>query len=218
MSVQFNTDSFRKPGGSQSNDDLENGNVEKEEKHIEVAPGPGDPGDEYTQLVRFVSTYDQTGRRRSTLSGLQRPEKRSWWKFWSRPKGEASGQDAFEVPDEWCETDITSGLPNDEVEQRRRKVGWNELTTEKENMFLKFLSYFQGPILYGMARPERASAVPLLICHPKSWRLPSSSPQASATGSTLASSSPSCCSTPPSVGTRKSRPPTSSPASRVTLP
>ena len=46
-------------------------------------------------------------------------------------------------------TDMKQGLPNGEVENRRRKTGYNELTTEKENMFLKFLSYFQGPILYG---------------------------------------------------------------------
>ena len=41
------------------------------------------------------------------------------------------------------------GLTNADVELRRKKVGMNELVTEKENMFLKFLSYFQGPILYG---------------------------------------------------------------------
>ena len=28
-------------------------------------------------------------------------------------------------------------------------MGWNELSSEKENMFIKFLMFFTGPILYG---------------------------------------------------------------------
>lgn len=37
-----------------------------------------------------------------------------------------------------------------EVERRRKFSGWNELTTEKENMLLKFVGFFRGPILYGL--------------------------------------------------------------------
>ena len=55
------------------------------------------------------------------------------------------------MPEEWLITDIKQGLTSDEVEQRRKKTGFNELTTEKENLFIKFLGYFQGPILYGMS-------------------------------------------------------------------
>ena len=52
-------------------------------------------------------------------------------------------------PLEWLETDMKTGLTSATVESRRKKTGWNELTTEKENPFLKFLGYFRGPILYG---------------------------------------------------------------------
>lgn len=39
-----------------------------------------------------------------------------------------------------------------EVERRRKSTGWNELTTEKENMILKFIGFFRGPILYVRAQ------------------------------------------------------------------
>ena len=41
------------------------------------------------------------------------------------------------------------GLSEGDVTSRRKASGWNELSTEKENMFLKFVGYFRGPILYG---------------------------------------------------------------------
>lgn len=47
-------------------------------------------------------------------------------------------------------TEFKKGLTEQEVTDRRRKTGFNELTTEKENLFLKFLGYFKGPILYGV--------------------------------------------------------------------
>jgi H+-transporting ATPase len=46
-------------------------------------------------------------------------------------------------------TDISQGIASSEVESRRRRFGWNELSTEKTNFLKQFLSYFQGPILYG---------------------------------------------------------------------
>jgi H+-transporting ATPase len=49
-------------------------------------------------------------------------------------------------------TDINHGISGSEVETRRRRFGWNELTTEKTNWLKQFLSYFQGPILYGNFR------------------------------------------------------------------
>jgi H+-transporting ATPase len=56
----------------------------------------------------------------------------------------------FETPDEWLQTDMHRGLTAHEVESRRKKTGYNELTTESENLFLKFLGFFTGPILYVM--------------------------------------------------------------------
>lgn len=60
------------------------------------------------------------------------------------------------VPEEWLEADIKQGITNQQVEERRKKFGWNEIVTEKENLFLKFLGFFTGPVLYG--KPNRLSA------------------------------------------------------------
>lgn len=53
------------------------------------------------------------------------------------------------TPNDWLTTHIDNGLGGVEIERRRKHAGWNELVTEKENMFLKFIGFFQGPILYG---------------------------------------------------------------------
>ncbi|MCJ1318761.1 hypothetical protein MMC15_004092 [Xylographa vitiligo] len=160
-SVQFNSNSFHPPNNTDTSrhthtESLENGDVEKEQgMFAEPNNKGGETTDEYTNLVKYISTYREGGRRKSTASGVydgNDPEvkKKPWWKFWGGKKTAAGGGDEFEVPDEWIETDIKKGITSAEVETRRKKTGWNELTTEKENMFLKFLGYFQGPILYVM--------------------------------------------------------------------
>jgi H+-transporting ATPase len=128
------------------NGDVENGDVEKELQR-DVQPNDGADMGEYGNLIRYISNY-KDGRRGSTVSSLQVDEENEKKHFWQRKsKGGFAGN--YETPEEWLNTDWKHGLSNQEVEQRRKKSGWNELTTEKENMFLKFLSYFQGPILYG---------------------------------------------------------------------
>lgn len=105
---------------------------------------------EYGNLVRYISQY-RDGRRASTIGGGDdddAPKKKHWW---SRAGKGPTGE--FETPDEWLNTDMKHGLKSSDVETRRKKTGWNELTTEKENLFLKFLSYFTGPILYGEFPP-----------------------------------------------------------------
>ncbi|KAH8651597.1 putative plasma membrane ATPase [Tricladium varicosporioides] len=127
------------------NGDLENGDVEKEfQRNAEASDQ--DAG-EYGNLVRYISNY-RDGRRASMVSQEEdQPKKRH---FWQSKKKDSEGGYVFETPDEWLTTDMKQGLRSSDVESRRKKTGWNELTTEKENMFLKFLSYFQGPILYVM--------------------------------------------------------------------
>lgn len=127
--------------------DLENGDVTKDAgfdtEQLEKL-------DEYAALVRYISTY-RDGRRKSVASAPDDdvPEKRKkWWAPWTWFAKKEVAAD-FIVPDDWIETDITKGLSSGEIESRRRRTGWNELTTEKENMFIKFLTYFTGPILYG---------------------------------------------------------------------
>ncbi|KAG2234501.1 hypothetical protein INT48_004880 [Thamnidium elegans] len=45
-------------------------------------------------------------------------------------------------------TDPGHGLTSTEVEQRRERYGFNELPEKKTNPFLKFFTYFTGPISY----------------------------------------------------------------------
>lgn len=116
--------------------------------------------DEYANLVRFISTY-RDGRRKSTISlGSTAQDddepKKSKWKFWQKSGGGIAGE-GFVPPEEWLNTDMKQGLSESDLAPRRKKAGWNELATEKENMFLKFLSYFAGPILYGTLDSHAAS-------------------------------------------------------------
>lgn len=134
--------------------DLENGDANKETgfdtEQLEKL-------DEYAALVRYISTY-RDGRRKSVVSAPEdeiAEKKTKWWAPWTWfTKKEAAAD--FVVPDDWIETDINKGLSSGEIEGRRRRSGWNELTTEKENMFIKFLTYFTGPILYGELRLQLA--------------------------------------------------------------
>ena len=40
------------------------------------------------------------------------------------------------------DTDMQRGLSEEEVKKRRAVAGWNELEAKRENMFVKFLSFF----------------------------------------------------------------------------
>ncbi|OAX79977.1 plasma membrane ATPase [Emergomyces africanus] len=62
--------------------------------------------------------------------------------------GEPGG--ARPVPEELLNTDTRHGLTDQEVLARRKKYGLNQMKEEKENMVLKFLSYFVGPIQFVM--------------------------------------------------------------------
>ncbi|GIK01216.1 hypothetical protein Aspvir_005248 [Aspergillus viridinutans] len=122
--------------------DVENGD------HSRHAENEGNL-DEYTALNRYISTA-RDGRRGSTSSAGARSiqeKKKPWYAFW-RKDTETAGD--FFCPDEWLETDLRTGLPSSEIEMRRKKGGWNELTTEKTNFFVQFIGYFRGPILYVM--------------------------------------------------------------------
>lgn len=54
------------------------------------------------------------------------------------------------VPEDMLQTDSRVGLTEAEVIQRRRKYGLNQMKEEKENLILKFFSYFVGPIQFVM--------------------------------------------------------------------
>ena len=63
---------------------------------------------------------------------------------------EVEAGEAPPVPDELLQTDTRVGLTESEVTQRRRKYGLNQMKEEKENLVLKFLGYFVGPIQFVM--------------------------------------------------------------------
>lgn len=54
------------------------------------------------------------------------------------------------VPEDILQTDRRSGLTEAEVTARRRKFGPNQMKEEQENLVLKFLGYFVGPIQFVM--------------------------------------------------------------------
>lgn len=85
------------------------------------------------------------------------------------------------IPEDMLQTDSRVGLTESEVTSRRRKYGLNQMKEEKENLFLKFLSYFVGPIQFVMEvslipntsshRHRGAPAFPPLAFCIKSWPL-----------------------------------------------
>jgi len=54
------------------------------------------------------------------------------------------------VAEELLQTSTTHGLADAEVLVRRKKFGLNQMKEEKQNMILKFLGYFVGPIQFVM--------------------------------------------------------------------
>jgi hypothetical protein len=54
------------------------------------------------------------------------------------------------VPEDMLQTDSRLGLTESEVVARRRKYGLNQMKEEKENLILKFLGFFVGPIQFVM--------------------------------------------------------------------
>ena len=147
------------PRVSFSDKDLENGAApagnhdRAASRKWSTAPGNLEDLDEYTALQKYISTY-----RDPKAAAEDDPEKnaadagkgKAWWQFWrSGTSKNAAAADDGVVPEDWLEADIKQGISNHDVESRRKRFGFNEITTEKENLFIKFLMFFTGPILYG---------------------------------------------------------------------
>ena len=120
--------------------DLELGNPAADDNSIKGEKG-GEL-DEYSNLVRYISEY-RDPHQAGPVEENEEPEKGG---FFSRKKKSAGG--AFDAPADWLNTDMTTGLTTAEADARRKKTGWNELSADKENLFLKFLGFFKGPVLY----------------------------------------------------------------------
>ncbi|KAK0903364.1 hypothetical protein LTR02_007589, partial [Friedmanniomyces endolithicus] len=144
------------PRVSFTDKDLENGEgaAERSRKWSQ-APGNIEDLDEYTALQKYISTYRDPRAADSAENQVKDTDdaekSKAWWQFWrSGNSGQAADKDAGVVPEEWLEADIKQGLTTAQVEERRRRCGFNEISTEKENLFIKFLMFFTGPILYVM--------------------------------------------------------------------
>ncbi|KAI1809487.1 plasma-membrane proton-e [Poronia punctata] len=114
---------------------------------------PGELG-EFEALDRYITSAEQE-RRASLASSGHSAKAPKWWQFWksdSSPALPALAPHAVlgKPPDNWLETEISHGLSSSMIEERRKRFGWNELTSEKPNILVKIFSYFQGPILYVM--------------------------------------------------------------------
>ena len=72
--------------------------------------------------------------------------------------GQAEAEDEVEtgvgdtppISEDFLGTSTRIGLTDAEVQQRRKKFGMNQMKEEKENLILKFLGYFVGPIQFVM--------------------------------------------------------------------
>ncbi|KAJ5786028.1 Plasma membrane ATPase [Penicillium pulvis] len=106
--------------------------------------------DEYGKLVKYVSTFQSADANLEYQGDFI--EKRIWYMPWKKRKVRVKSveETAGLYPDDWLITDIREGLSTEEANNRRRRSGWNELVSEKENPIAKILSYFRGPILYVM--------------------------------------------------------------------
>lgn len=106
--------------------------------------------DEYEKLAKYVSVYREPGK--GDVIDEEGEMKRLWYAPWKKRwvPAKAAIDAGQHFPDEWLITDIKQGLTEAEANNRRRRSGWNELISQKENPIEKFISYFQGPILYGM--------------------------------------------------------------------
>lgn len=124
--------------------------VEDQEASSPPAAGDGDL-DEYNKLVKYISTYreERTGADAKDTEIIQ---KRVWYAPWRKRRFRRRKIKGVGYPEEWLMTDIRHGLSSDEVETRRRRTGFNELSAEKQNLAAAFMGYFKGPILYGERR------------------------------------------------------------------
>ncbi|MCO5560825.1 hypothetical protein L7F22_014445 [Adiantum nelumboides] len=121
----------------------------------DVEKGGDATNDEYQALINFI-------REQKSHSGdddgddTQVVTKRSFPAFWKKREvrvnkhGEEQEEVAAKTPASWLETDMTRGISESDVHKRRSMFGFNELESPSENLFLKFLGFFKGPILYVM--------------------------------------------------------------------
>lgn len=109
------------------------------------------------------------------------------------------------LSDELLQTNPRFGLTDGEVLARRKRYGWNKMKEEKENLILKVLSYFIGPIQFVMEVKPMLPNPLSIITHCLMYRPPQFLPPAFRIGLTSLSYAVSFCSMPQWVSSRSSR-------------
>ncbi|KAH7909296.1 hypothetical protein BJ138DRAFT_1127797 [Hygrophoropsis aurantiaca] len=107
-------------------------------------------GDEYEALLKYA--HDEAEKAEHAQGNVDQDDDTTMVRLWYAPwkKVKKGGKAEKRVPPDWLRTDIKQGLTGAEADKRRSAIGYNELESQKENQFLKFIGYFRGPILYVM--------------------------------------------------------------------
>jgi len=131
------------------NDDVERGRAssaaERQKSIVSMTEFEG--MDEYTALQKYILFYRDP---RSGGHHVEEAPKKKGWQFWKSDKAAAPVVSASEVPDEYLNTELRSGLTTSDADNRRKRYGFNEISSEKTNLLKQFVGYFTGPILYVM--------------------------------------------------------------------
>lgn len=128
----------------------------QQQQQQQPSPKSADLG-EFEALDRFITTFEQERRASLASTAMSAGKRKRWWQFWKSDEhvsqaAERPAADVGKPPPAWLETDVLRGVDSSVVEERRKGFGWNELTSEKEDMLAKVFGYFTGPILYGTLR------------------------------------------------------------------
>jgi len=116
------------PRVSFSDKDMENGGEGDRSRKWSQAPGNIEDLDEYTALQKYISTYKDPKAAEQAEGGNDEEDGGSTKKSWQFWKKDTSGPTDMTVPEEWLEADIKQGITNQQVEERRKKFGWNLLS------------------------------------------------------------------------------------------
>lgn len=124
-----------RPGPGQR--DVEQGDLDTEKQRY--SPNPQEAGypndeniedgsDEYTRLLKFIDIEAKKAERgRDQYDGEDEEQemRRLWYMPWK--KVVVKSATARKVPQSWLETDMSQGLSDSEVIDRRARFGYNEL-------------------------------------------------------------------------------------------
>ncbi|WFC98377.1 P-type H(+)-exporting transporter [Malassezia yamatoensis] len=143
--------------GQQPTQDSYDGREKAPETQGEEAQFAGDaPTDEYGQLVAYIRAQKNKGDDEDGANdGSRIVKKRNWLMPWKvrEVRVNKNGEEETltqKVPESWLETDVHQGISESDVARRRQMFGYNELESPHKNMFVEFIGFFRGPVLYVM--------------------------------------------------------------------